>query len=91
MAHDSTLVGGGSPRGVGEDNAKGMLSEGEIDETPEEERDQIRKSWMEEMDVETVSETDEPMDRKDRKAELVKKRKAKKERIVAAKKKGTKK
>ena len=38
--------------------------------------------------MDTVSETDEPMDRK---AELAKKRKAKKERIVAAKKKGTKK
>ncbi|CAL8319573.1 unnamed protein product [Arctogadus glacialis] len=85
MAHEGTLVGGGSPRGVGEDNAKGMLSEGEIEETPEEERDQRRKSWMEEMGVETVSETDEPMDRKERKAELVKKRKAKKERIVAKK------
>ncbi|CAL8319577.1 unnamed protein product [Arctogadus glacialis] len=98
MAHDSTLVGGGGPGavtcsqgGVGEDNAKGMLSEGEIEETPEEERDQIRKSWMEEMDVETVSETDEPMDQKERKAELVKKRKAKKEKIVAVKKKGMKK
>ena len=40
------------------------------------------------MDVETVSEVDEPMERKDRRAELVKKRKAKKEKIVAAKKKG---
>ena len=88
MAHESTLVGRGSPRGVGENNAKDMLSEGEIEETPEEERDQIRKSWLEEMDMDTVSETDEPMDRK---AELAKKRKAKKERIVAAKKKGTKK
>ncbi|CAL8275347.1 unnamed protein product [Arctogadus glacialis] len=84
----NTLVGGGGPGGVGEDSAGGMLSEGEIEETPEEERDQIRKSWMEEMDVETVSEADEPMDRKERKAELLKKRKAKKERIVVAKKKG---
>lgn len=88
MAHESTLVGGGSPRGVGEDSAKDMSSEGEIEGTPEEERDQIRKSWLEEMDIETVSETDEPMDRR---AELAKKRKAKKERIVAAKKKGMKK
>ena len=28
MAHESTLVGRGSPRGVGENNAKDMLSEG---------------------------------------------------------------
>ncbi|CAL8324370.1 unnamed protein product [Merluccius merluccius] len=80
MAHESTLVGGGSPRGVGEDSAKDMSLEGEIEGTPEEEGDQIRKSWLEEMDIEMVSETDEPMDRR---TELAKKRKAKKERIVA--------
>ncbi|CAL8275351.1 unnamed protein product [Arctogadus glacialis] len=88
MAHDSTLVGGGGPGGVGEDGAGGMFAGWEIEEAPEEERDQVRRSWMEEMDVEAVSEADEPMDRKERKAELLVKRKAKKERTVVAKKKG---
>ncbi|CAL8391975.1 unnamed protein product [Arctogadus glacialis] len=52
-----------------------------------------KRSWLEEMEVEAVSEADDPMDRGERKAELLAKRKAKKgkaEDTKKEKKKGVK-